>query len=662
MSNLKLKIADVPNQYPFIKKKFDIDVYLVDESGQLRSGEDIPLEITVILEDDSNSKSSNNVTSPTIPLQDVLEIVENTNIQKNGAAKVTIMFREVSGNYDNKKFALLFKAVHSVYKITPATSQSMYCIRYKLVVEEENKAPYVWYKDEGGKDKCIEIRVSLRDSENRVVKDRKVPLKALLLYSNNQRVLQQNILVISPDSRAIVDENGGALIKLRINEVSNRHRGQLFQVQICPDTTTSPLTSDVSPAFCMPVDVKSKRNSNVKSKQTDNLNQSASKKQKTTANDPNIFRIDSYSNNVSQNPIVFSSIDQSLSQIQNNQISAVNADAPFRQLSHSIYQPVDSLHNAVNNVVNWATVIMRGIEAIQWREIGFEQNPDKSPNILKPLYNIPNPNFVLTDIVEQYSTNIVDSLKYLQSVSQDDIKTLESTETTRPRPSINVSKVNDDYEQDGIDVFQLPMARGVSFGNTDANVYNPFSPRPGLARETSGNSIIPIVDRPLYNRNNSLFLESSSLEQPPLPIPGLSSSATFTSNWGYDHMFESGSSDESQVNYVIADQIFSYLGISGLPAYNSNLEIIGVYRESLNQEKSTILRFTPINLIIIDEKDVELANDKLQELIEDKSPSVFHISKCRNSIEILRENAMIYFYELEEMSDEETESEGDNTK
>ncbi len=51
--------------------------------------------------------------------------------------------------------------------------------------------------------------------------------------------------MISPESRAIVDENGGALIKLRINEVSNRHRGQLFQVQISPDTTTAPLTSDI---------------------------------------------------------------------------------------------------------------------------------------------------------------------------------------------------------------------------------------------------------------------------------------------------------------------------------------------------------------------------------------------------------------------------------
>ncbi len=99
---------------------------------------------------------------------------------------MTVLFRDVSGNYDNKKFALIFKAIHSTYKISSATSQPMYSIRHKLVVEEENKAPYVWYKDEGGKDKCIEIKVSLRDSENKIVKDRKVPLKCFLLYSNNQ--------------------------------------------------------------------------------------------------------------------------------------------------------------------------------------------------------------------------------------------------------------------------------------------------------------------------------------------------------------------------------------------------------------------------------------------------------------------------------------------
>ena len=44
---------------------------------------------------------------------------------------------------------------------------------------------------------------------------------------------------------------------------------------------------------------------------------------------------------------------------------------------------------------------MKGIEYIQWREIGYEQNSDGSPNLTRPLFNIPNPNGTLGEIVDQ---------------------------------------------------------------------------------------------------------------------------------------------------------------------------------------------------------------------------------------------------------------------
>ena len=90
----------------------------------------------------------------------------------------------------------------------------------------------MWYKDEGGKDKCIEHKVSLHDANDHLILNRRIPLRVVLTYSSRETVLQQNILTISPESRVYIDETGYALIKLRVNEVSNRHRGQLFQVII----------------------------------------------------------------------------------------------------------------------------------------------------------------------------------------------------------------------------------------------------------------------------------------------------------------------------------------------------------------------------------------------------------------------------------------------
>ena len=80
-----------------------------------------------------------------------------------------------------------------------------------------------------------------------------------LMYECGQEVQQQNILVINlHDSKVSIDETGEGVIKLRINEVSNRHRSQRFQIMVSAEH--QPDCSDISPAFSTPVDVKSKRN------------------------------------------------------------------------------------------------------------------------------------------------------------------------------------------------------------------------------------------------------------------------------------------------------------------------------------------------------------------------------------------------------------------
>jgi hypothetical protein len=97
------------------------------------------------------------------------------------------------------------------------------------------------------------------------VSTERVDLEAKLIYSNGVQVEDQYILLINPDSKRAIDENGNALFKVRVTEVSNKHRGQLFQVVVSARTR-----ADVSPAFSVPVDVKSKRNSTNKAKIAEN--------------------------------------------------------------------------------------------------------------------------------------------------------------------------------------------------------------------------------------------------------------------------------------------------------------------------------------------------------------------------------------------------------
>lgn len=61
--------------------------------------------------------------------------------------------------------------------------------------------PDVWYKDEGGRDKCIELTIRLKDHNDDVIVERRVPLKVVLLYADGNKVIKQEILKISPDSK-----------------------------------------------------------------------------------------------------------------------------------------------------------------------------------------------------------------------------------------------------------------------------------------------------------------------------------------------------------------------------------------------------------------------------------------------------------------------------
>jgi len=79
----------------------------------------------------------------------------------------------------------------------------------------------VWYKDEGGREKCLQVSVSLRDGKNNVVPNRSVPLKFTLLYDNKSilKVMRQEILhVFGPTKQSISAQTGNATVRFRIED------------------------------------------------------------------------------------------------------------------------------------------------------------------------------------------------------------------------------------------------------------------------------------------------------------------------------------------------------------------------------------------------------------------------------------------------------------
>lgn len=531
---LKLRVEQQQNPFPFVNKPFELDVYLADEQDHLKSGEEIKLSVSVSLHDDTPIPNQNKI----------IEYIENQGIQRNGTARIVAKFLDVSASFDKKRFVLNFSANHTVFRIAGAQSAPFYCVRYKLHVEEDNKSPYIWYKDEGGKDKCIEYRVSLRDSNNRVYRDRKVPLKVTLNYVNGTIVPHQNILVLSPDSKLVIDEQGDAFLKVRVNEVSNRHRGQLFQVEISPDTVAYPGAADVAPILCMPVDVKSKRNKGGPGKtmrdevvpQSSTLHMPISygeplKKQAKITGAPAYGAPFAQSNVAANSFAVGSTVKRatapshSTSYSSNLLSNAVEDSKSGKSLpAVNVGGTVNNIGDAVNNIVTWAVRIMNGIETIQWREIGFEQHPDGRPNMSRPLFSIPNPNAVLHSISEHYRLSVMSSLEYLQQVAEVD-RLRKSTEV---QDESTGTPIDSDEEGDAYVLAQSFHKQSTSqAGKRNQDMNLPF-----LDRGFSSLSTQSMLDIPSINRNNSLFLDVGSMVegQSSLPMPALIPS--LSSAWG----------------------------------------------------------------------------------------------------------------------------------
>ncbi|CAN0366714.1 unnamed protein product, partial [Laminaria digitata] len=127
------------------------------------------------------------------------------------------------------------------------------CSRNRLEIREnpDNPVPDQWYKDEGGRENCVELQVHLLGPSGDEVKSRRVPLRLVLMYDNMHRVQNQEILKLSPDSKLVIDEHGKATLRVRIEEA--------FRIKVEPDVQEQPMSMDISSVVSKPITVLSKR-------------------------------------------------------------------------------------------------------------------------------------------------------------------------------------------------------------------------------------------------------------------------------------------------------------------------------------------------------------------------------------------------------------------
>jgi hypothetical protein len=261
-----LKVQKI-DSYQFVGKEFTIVVTLPDGFPDIsQRTSNLPLKVDVSYDDEvSQFDPLDRNFNPNF-----LEIVTNSNIDRTRKGVVTLRLNEASANHNNRKFVVRFMAFTLEGDLNSLIGYSIpfTVVRFRLKIKEEfsNMGSYVWMKDVGGKDKSIDLNVSVVDTEDNPVLNRRVPLRVALLYSNGTLVPQQDILQLSPDTQLLIGAAGSTRIKCRINEVSSRHQGQLFQILVSPDFDLPSPLADISPARSVPVEVKSKINSSHKRK------------------------------------------------------------------------------------------------------------------------------------------------------------------------------------------------------------------------------------------------------------------------------------------------------------------------------------------------------------------------------------------------------------
>jgi len=238
--------------------------------------------------------------------------------------------------------------------------------RHKLSIRADPNFPKVWYKDEGGRDKFININAVLVDEHNAIVLEREVPLRVVLTYEgdSDNEVKNQSILKLSNDSTPNIGRNGMVTLKVRIEEVSKNHQKQSFCVKIAPDTSYSPANYDIAIDVSPAITVKSKRNKRNR------------KELKGGAYADKKSKLDASSHMAASSlldmagPLAADNLSQQMAKLRNS-----NNQGDFQLFLHMTR--------------SWCQFVVDSMKSMEWQHVGFEVMEGGQLNLHRPLYRCP---------------------------------------------------------------------------------------------------------------------------------------------------------------------------------------------------------------------------------------------------------------------------------
>ncbi|KAG7384489.1 hypothetical protein PHYPSEUDO_002541 [Phytophthora pseudosyringae] len=239
--------AAVPT-YVYQNVSFQATVKLVDGHKVKVTGVYKPLQVSLRFHD----------TYDLVEDQDaVLRLASEAHIDANtGLALLSMSLHTLTATCDGRNFCLEVRSADA--DIESVFSAPVNVVKEKLQVVTQ--PPDVWFKDEGGREKCMAVTLTLVPAPGAYLEDRVVPLDVRLLYESGNTVLNQSILRLFPDMRPNMT-HGRATISFRIDDVSKNHQGQSFMLEIGPEQQDgSSMFQDIAPTRTSVIAIRSKRN------------------------------------------------------------------------------------------------------------------------------------------------------------------------------------------------------------------------------------------------------------------------------------------------------------------------------------------------------------------------------------------------------------------
>jgi hypothetical protein len=540
--------------------------------------------------------------------------------------------------------------ISSKGSIKGTATRPIHMVNYKIRVTMEEEWESVWYKDEGGRDKSMEVFASIYDKDGQLKTGEQIPLLPVLCYKVEGRspsiVANQDILRTLGSNKIVLDKDTGkARVRFRVEDVSKNHQGQDFVLQIAPEPKTKGF-KDIAPAYTPAVNVRSKRNKRSRNPSKGGMKDALGRGSPAASRQRLAY-------------------DPSLSQ----------RDISFER------QDSSRLREAMKSVINWADEVVNGLYPLQWTVMGYPQHPDGSPDYSRPYHNMPNPNGLISRILSQYSDHVRENLRVLLTAVE------HASDSESRSDDYGMSMALPREPTDPYSIMGAPA--GIVHPAARAPTHPPFGP-PDISRQSLGAGmanagmsseaavrpgIHPSMTSEAFRSRSEPSMAYQARAQHP-SMAGMLAPAHYSFHGAASSVAAAGpssgmedfgrmSSDlqqsqrlqqqqqepqqsdeesrENEVEYVLAKQ-YKALRTGerlGFPAYSANKEILGFYRESSG--KVGVGQFVPMTRHRNEFGPLEIlqATEILEDAIAKKSTAV-HAMKDWGTISNLLDHALVY--------------------